>query len=157
MCTIGPDGSDIRVVAKHGNISHFDWRDEKRILVYCGPDFRSSRYRLVEDGPGNDTEFAPDVLPLDGHMTWSRSREWILTDEYPGEDGKRPLLLYHPDTNRRIEIGRYFSPPFATGEIRCDLHPCWNRDDSQVCFDSAHDEGLRQIYIVDVSSLTAGG
>lgn len=34
-------------------------------------------------------------------------------------------------------------------EIRCDLHPRWNREGTQVCMDSVHN-GERQMYFVDV-------
>jgi hypothetical protein len=45
-------------------------------------------------------------------------------------------------------FGYYDKCPWdSTG--RCDLHPRWNRDGTQVCFDSAH-EGERQVYAIDV-------
>ena len=37
---------------------------------------------------------------------------------------------------------------------RCDLDPNWSRDGRSVCIDSIH-EGSRQVYILDVSELTA--
>ena len=79
-----------------------------------------------------------------------------MTDTYPQADSKRTLILYRPEDNARVDIGRFYSPPEIAGEIRCDLHPRWNRDGTQVrrdgaqvCFDSVH-EGGRQMYVVDV-------
>lgn len=52
----------------------------------------------------------------------------------------------------RVDLGRYHSPLPFRGEIRCDLHPRWSRDERQVCFDSIH-EGSRQVYVMDVSEV----
>jgi len=49
---------------------------------------------------------------------------------------------------KRVDLGRYYSPPELTGPIRCDLHPRFNRDGTAICFDSAH-EGTRQLYTLD--------
>ncbi|MBC7289368.1 MAG: hypothetical protein H5T86_15270, partial [Armatimonadetes bacterium] len=49
-------------------------------------------------------------------------------------------------------IGRFFSPPELSGEIRCDLHPRWNRAGDKVCIDSAH-TGVRQMYVLDVADI----
>jgi len=43
----------------------------------------------------------------------------------------------------------------VTGEMRCDLHPRWSRQGTQVCFDSVH-EGPRQMYVCDVSAVVQG-
>jgi hypothetical protein len=85
---------------------------------------------------------------------WSRERRdfrWHrLTDTYPRAKPYRTLILYDLRSGRRTDIGRFYSPPEITGEIRCDLHPRWSRDGRQVCFDSAH-EGHRQVHAADVS------
>ena len=54
-----------------------------------------------------------------------------------------------------VPLGEYLSPPEANtpAEIRCDPHPRWNRQGTQVCFDSLH-EGHRQVYVMDVSEVT---
>ena len=72
-----------------------------------------------------------------------------------GEEHCRALLLYRPEDGLRVELGPFRSPPELSGEIRCDLHPRWNRDGTKVCFDSAH-EGARQLYVMDVSSVVNG-
>ena len=77
---------------------------------------------------------------------------WILTDQYPDETRHRALILYHPATNRRIDIGRFYAPPELDGPTRCDLHPRWSRDGRSVCIDSVH-EGTRGMYVADVSDI----
>ncbi|MCK5525736.1 MAG: hypothetical protein KAJ05_01210, partial [Candidatus Latescibacteria bacterium] len=81
---------------------------------------------------------------------------WILTDTYPDGDRMRTLLLYCPEENRRVDLGRFHSSELFEGEIRCDLHPRWSRDGRQVCFDSIHEE-TRQIYVMDVAEIVGDG
>jgi hypothetical protein len=57
-------------------------------------------------------------------------------------------------TGKRIDIGRFYSPPSLEGPLRCDLHPRWSRDGRRLSIDSAH-TGERQIYSIDVSPITA--
>ena len=53
-------------------------------------------------------------------------------------------------------LGSFHADPGLGKENRCDLHPRWSRDGRQVCIDSVH-ESQRQMYVIDVSSLTAPG
>ncbi len=93
------------------------------------------------------------VLTRDGHCSYAPSRRWILNDTYPDERRLQHLMLYHPFEKRRVDLGAFYLPPQLTGPVRCDLHPRWSRDGTQVCIDSAH-EGTRQVYVVDVSPWT---
>ena len=97
-----------------------------------------------------------DVLDRDGHCSYSPDRKWVLTDCYPSsDDPHRTLVLYHAETDRRVDVGRFYSPPAVTGPIRCDLHPRWSRDGRTVCIDSVH-EGTRQMHVIDVTPVTGG-
>ena len=78
----------------------------------------------------------------------------MLTDSYPLEDNCRKLFLYRLCDNTAFEIGSFYSDPSYPVPTRCDLHPNWSRDCRSVCIDSVH-EGSRQIYLLDVSELTA--
>lgn len=97
------------------------------------------------------------ILLSDGHCSYSPDRSWILTDTYPDQEHEQTLILYNPRDQRRIVIGRFYSlPELERTPMRCDLHPRWNRDRTQVCIDSTHDGG-RQIYVLDVSNITSRG
>ncbi len=47
-----------------------------------------------------------------------------------------------------------FMSPCLQGELRCDLHPCWDRNYTRVAIDSIHNKGKRQVYIVDIGELS---
>ena len=153
MLTARPDGSDIAIVGSHGMVSHFDWRDSTHILAWGRHRVHGERYFVYRDRVANQVEVLGEgVLTEDGHCSYSPDGRWLLTDTYPRQEPYRRLLLWDLQDYRRVDIGQFYSPPVITGEIRCDLHPRWNRDGTQVCFDSVH-EGHRQVYVTDVSKI----
>ncbi len=154
LFTANPDGSEIRLIADHDMTSHFDWRDERYILAWARQHDLGDFYYLFDEQTNAREIVGRGVLTTDGHCSYSPDRQWILTDTYPDRERKRTLLLYRPADRRRIDIGRFYAPPELDGEIRCDLHPRWNRDGTQVCFDSVH-EGHRQMYVIDVAHLVS--
>ena len=150
LFTVAPDGSDLHLLNGRGLVSHFAWRDPDHLLAWCiGRDGREAGYFLMRDRSDETEAVGPGVLTRDGHMTYSPDGRWLVTDEYPsGDPPAQPLLLFELATGRRVEVGRFAAP--LAGELRCDLHPRWNRDGTAVCFDSAH-TGTRQVYAMDVT------
>jgi hypothetical protein len=152
LFTANFDGTEIRCLSDHEMVSHYDWRDESHILAWARRHGRGDHYYLFTDGRDEIETVGADVLPTDGHCSYSPDRRWVLTDTYPDEEHMRTLLLYDPAANRRVPLGRFLSPPALTGAFRCDLHPRWSRDGRQVCFDSVH-TGERQMYVIDVADI----
>lgn len=150
--TAGTDGSGLYLLSHEGMISHFDWQDDEHLLAWMR--YREEdHYYLCSDKSEDKVPVGADVLLRDGHCTFSPDGRWIVTDEYPsGATSERTLILYHMASNTRFDIGRFFSSPQITGDIRCDLHPRWSRDGTKVCIDSIH-EGGRQMYLVDVTEV----
>jgi hypothetical protein len=153
LLTMNPDGSDVRLLSDHEMVSHYDWRDPGHVFAWAKRDEAGSHYFDFDDATGEFRAVAPDVLTCDGHCSFSPDGRWLLTDTYPQDDHRTLLLVKWPD-GPRIDIGRFHSPPEPEfqGEFRCDLHPRWNRDGSQVCIDSAHVDG-RQMHMLDVSEI----
>ncbi len=151
LFTANPDGSDLHLVADDDLVSHFDWLDERHIIAWANHKQIGQRYFLYRDQSPWFEVVGEDVFTCDGHMSYSPDdRRYLLTDTYPDAQMKRTLIIYDTQTGRRADIGRFLSPRRYSGEIRCDLHPRWNRDGTQVCFDSIH-AGERQLYVIDVS------
>ena len=133
--------------------SHFIWYDNTHILSWDSrPPGQQSGYYIAQDQSSRSEIIGPDVLVTDGHMTVSPDHRWILTDTYPDERGYRDLLLYRIADGGVVKLGQFLSPLPEPVELRCDLHPRWNRTGTAVSIDSDH-EGARRIYLLDVSSV----
>lgn len=154
MWMINTDGTGLEIIANDALVSHAEWRDDDHIL-YWGDDHVGGRqaYRLVDVRSKRHQILGEGFLTEDGHMSYHRDKRWLLTDTYPDENLLRTLKIYDVETNREIVLGKLLAPPDLQGELRCDLHPCWSRDCAQVAIDSIHDQGQRQVYVVDVSEL----
>ena len=153
MYTARTDGSDARLLSQSTLFSHFDWRDDETILAWTSTKEQGNHFYLIDDRTGRHEVFAGGVLTRDGHCSYSPDRKWVLVDTYPDKQRRQHLMLYRPADNRLIEIGAYPANPALSGASRCDLHPRWNRDGAQVCFDGSH-EPTRQMYVVDVGHIT---
>lgn len=155
LMSLSPDGSEPYLLAGHGMTSHFAWQNPRELLAWTllprdGELHRA--YWLLADQSQSRKTIGDGVLTHDGHVSYSPDQQWLLTDEYPREMiREQPLLLYHLASGERIEIGRFAAP--LSGDVRCDLHARWNREGTQVCFDSAH-SGKRQMYVMDASAIT---
>jgi hypothetical protein len=153
LYTCKPNGEDLRCLLDTGFVSHYDWRDDDTILVWSNRPGSPPRFLLINH-TGSQRAFAEASLTEDGHCSFSPDGQWVLNDTYPDSYQKRTLMLIHFITEKRIDIARLSSPKSRWwGEIRCDLHPRWNRRGNIVCIDSVH-EGSRQMYTIDVSKWT---
>ncbi|MES2461384.1 MAG: hypothetical protein V4671_12445 [Armatimonadota bacterium] len=156
LLTLAPDGSDPFVLLDEEMVSHYDWRDRDTILAWARRPVTGDHYYTLTDRDriDNGTVLGDGVLTVDGHCSYSPDRRWILTDTYPDKDGYRTLILFDPKSEQRIDIGRFHGPSPRDVELRCDLHPRWSRDGRLVCIDSLHENGDRQVYVLDVSAVT---
>lgn len=181
LITINPDGSDMRLLecsdhplpqlAEDFNpnavgiydyeksefqISHPMWKNDKQIIVW-GPHAGEIHYQLYDDEQGGKvTVIGNGVLTENGHMSYSPvNQRWLLTDTYPdAETNIRKLLIYDIQEEVVYDIGDFYTSDLKK-ENRCDLHPRWSHDGTQVCIDSVH-EGDRNMYVIDVSSIVNG-
>lgn len=154
MWVINTDGTGLDVVVNDGLVSHAAWRDPDHIIAWANTRFDETPAYLIFDVRDKSYEVVGrDFLREDGHMSYHKDKKWLLTDTYPDEKYIRTLKVYNIEKDNEIVIGRFAAPPDLKGELRCDLHPCWNHDYSQVAIDSIHEKGNRQVYLVDVESI----
>jgi hypothetical protein len=149
------DGSELKCALDTGRISHYDWLDEDRLLVWARRREGGERFLLFDVRNSDYQVYGDGVLMEDGHASFSPDRRWVLNDTYPDRYDMRTLMLMRWPQGERLDIARLHSPKSRWwGEIRCDFHPRWSRDGKHICIDSVH-EGTRQIYTIDVSEWTA--
>ena len=154
LVTLGPDGSDARVIWDARLVSHYDWRSADEILVWGGAPAAANAFWRVSDAGAEPQPFAADVLTEDGHCSYSPDRAWIANDTYPDRDNLRRLMIVRTADGLRVDLAVFHAPPELDGPLRVDLHPRWNRDGTALCIDSVH-EGTRQMYTVDLGPALA--
>ena len=147
------DGGNLRKVHDREYFSHFTYRSETELLGHAHTTLMNKEYILFDLQSGHEEIIGADVFSSDGHCNFSPDGRWMLTDTYPDAEDNRTLMLYEMTTGRRIDIGKFHSPPALDGPLRCDLHPRWDRTGRRISIDSAH-TGQRQIYVLDVSAIT---
>jgi hypothetical protein len=155
LFTAKPDGSHLKMHLDTDMVSHFDWRDDDTILAWAKTPKAGNKFCLIDVVTNDLTVIGDGVLTQDGHCSYSPDRKWILNDTYPDKTRLQWLMLYNVKSGRRFDLNQFLSPKSFTGPVRCDLHPRWNRDGTQVCFDGSHDP-QRQVYVVDVSDIVKG-
>jgi hypothetical protein len=152
--TANADGSDVKCIIDYGCVSHYYWVSPCEILVYTDINGQGRNLYLINDRTGKSEFVDKEVFKEDAHISTSPDRKWILADTYPDKEGFRTLRLYNIKEKKDIILGKFFSPKAFTGDIRCDLHPRWNRKGTMVSFDSIH-ENKRGIYAIDVKEIIA--
>ena len=150
LYTANLDGSDLNCLLDTDFISHYDWLDDEQILVWAKHAETRGNFLLCSNKDNSSETIGNGVLIEDGHCSFSPDRQLVLNDTYPDVYGLRTLMLYRWRDGVRIDLARLYSPKERWwGEIRCDLHPRWNRSGDKICVDSVH-SGERQMYLFDV-------
>lgn len=108
-------------------------------------------YYLIKDTENlnNYKKIAEGVLTSDGHCTLSHDGEFILTDGYTDKQNKLPLYIYDINTNKKVLVGKYWTPKELDNEFRVDLHPRFNKDSTKILIDSAMNN-KREMFIIKI-------
>jgi hypothetical protein len=92
-------------------------------------------------------------LDADGHPMIARSHSWIVTDFYPDQSGRLPVILYHSFRNIRRDAHLFAHTPCTSDtDVKCDLHPRWSRSERMIAVDTC-EAGFRQVRVLDVSDI----
>ncbi|PMO57031.1 glycosyl transferase [Vibrio breoganii] len=139
------DGSDIRVLASYGMVSHCFWADEKTVLGYLrGPEDKNA-YWLINVDTSQLTPFAEGKLDNYGDGHPNVVGDWFITDTYPDKSRMQYLLYCNWKTGEVKSLGEFFHGFDYNAETRCDLHPRLSYDGKYIFFDSVF-SGKRQLY-----------
>lgn len=143
---------NVCILANEGHVSHYAWKSDTELLVYSTHSKTGTGYHLYKDLTNEISVVGKGTLTGDGHPSYSPEERIILTDTLPDKYGERNLLLYNYTNYKLSKIGSFYSPLKFSGEVRCDLHPRWDRIGDYICLDSAH-EGGRAMYLINLSKL----
>ena len=132
--------------------SHFCWQNNSS-LMFTNMDAEGLwRYSIydMEKGRRRDLDLG---LEQDGHpMFRPGSESLFVTDTYPDKRRDQHLLIVDIERKKISEVAALYSPYAFRGQVRCDLHPRWNRKGDGICVDTAM-TGKREMLIYHIDSL----
>ncbi|MAG21030.1 MAG: hypothetical protein QF613_05605 [Candidatus Marinimicrobia bacterium] len=138
MFTSDCDGHDLFVFPTDGTVTHVAWKDDQKIMAYAFTERDGSHYYLFRDQSDEYTIVGQDQFRSDGHPQFSPDGASFVTDTYPDRTRSQRLILYDITEAKRSDLVRLRSPFAYRHDVRCDLHPRWNREGTAISFDSAH-------------------
>ena len=167
VVTMDADGGNVRVAVspeRWGRGHHPNWcPDGDHVLMNLDTQGDGLRFaRLRWDGAELET-LAPAV-PGSGHPTLHPGGRYLLSDAYVDEpqayaDGSAPLRLVDLQSGSETTLVRIGIRPLAeraTGALRVDPHPAWDRSYTRIAFNACPD-GRRRVYVADLASLLGQG
>ncbi len=150
MFSCNRDGSELHLFDTSGVVTHIAWFDNNTILAYAYKKGVGDHYYLFKDNSDQFEILGKEHFSSDGHPQFSPDRKYFITDTYPDRNRLQRLIRFNMRNNNREDLAILRSPFKYHGNLRCDLHPRWNRDGTAVCFDSSH-TGKRALCIMNLN------
>jgi hypothetical protein len=148
LLTSNLEGKEIKLLNNTGHTSHYSWKDDQHILSYSTHNDMGTNYYIYNDKTGDRNIFANGMIKHDSHPSFSTDKKTLLFDAYPNKYSVQNLYLYNE--NSISTFYSFFNPNSYQGEIRCDLHPRWNLNNTMICCDSANLSAYRSMYLIEV-------
>lgn len=148
LITCDCDGSNMYNLSDDDMVSHCTWKNNCEILAYENKKNSGRGYYLMKDNT-KDYVHLWENLNNDGHPSYSPDRKLVVTDTYPDRARISRIKILKKDKIK--VVASVFNPFKYDNDIRCDLHPRWNRSGTKICFDSVF-EGKRELYIANLKT-----
>ncbi len=149
-CQLDPLTGQWSEVEADRTMSHYCWRDGNSFIATTFEKTGKCQYSLYNLSDQTRIDVG---LPFksDGHPMFHPIDKYILiTDTYPDKRRDQILFVAQMDTKKVRKIAALYSPFKYRGQVRCDLHPRWDRYGKQVCFDTIHNN-RRELCILDLT------
>ena len=156
IITANRDGSDMYLLSDYGVQSHYWWLNNEEVIFFSdGKEL--DLYRgwannyILKDKSHEGYLQAGGFFVRDNHMSFTADNRYMLSDTYPEPNHMQPVRICDTKKEVTVDLGYFYSMPSSIIDVRCDLHPRWNRTGDGITFDSTH-EGFRGIYRIDLTS-----
>lgn len=150
LVTANIEGKELYNLSDDDFVSHCCWKNDNEILSFLRKKDTGNHYYLLKDKTKEYKMMWPR-LNTDGHCTYSPNGEYIVTDSYPNRKRMACVYICSEQQQQPLRIAKFFSPFKYDNDVRCDLHPRWSRDGSQICVDSVH-ENKKELYKIKLAS-----
>ena len=134
LITCDIDGENLYNLSDENMVSHCYWKNDKEILSFCRKN-NTDGYYLMKDKT-QEYERKWDFLSADGHPSYSPDGKHVVTDTYPNRNRISTITVLSDKSS--TVIAKVRSPFKYDNDVRCDLHPRWNRDGKKIAFDTSH-------------------
>lgn len=157
LITANRDGSDMYLLSDYGLQSHYWWMNDDEVIFFSdGKELDACRgwYNtyVFRDKTHDGYMYADGFFDIDTHMSFSPDGRLMLSDTYPNLERYKRLRIYSPENDAIVTLGYFRELDNACTDVRCDLHPRWNRSGTAITFDSVH-EGFRGVYEIKLENL----
>lgn len=149
LITCNADGTELFNLSDDDMVSHCFWKNDNEILAFENKRGYGAGYYLMQDRSNNFKRLWLE-LTGDGHPSYSPDGRLVVTDTYPNRARIADIKVMDGDDVKTV--ARVFAPFKYDNDTRCDLHPRWNRNGRQICFDAVF-EGHRGLYTVNIEGL----
>ena len=150
LITCNIDGTDMYLLSDDDMVSHCYWRNDEEIIAFENKKEERTGYYLMKDKTQEWKHLWPQISN-DGHPSYCPTdNQLVVFDTYPDRSRIQEVKIAK-DTDmegKNIKVvARVYAPFRYDNDTRCDLHPRWNRDGKEICFDACF-EGRRGLYVV---------
>ena len=149
LITADINGENIYILSDDDMVSHCIWKNNHEILGWMRKKEFGDKYYLLEDKTDKFQIIGDGILNEDGHPSFSKDKEWLLTDTYPNKSRMGKVLLYNLKTKKLVKLAEFYSSIKLSVENRCDLHPRFSDTDGYITFDSDF-KGTRALYKMEI-------
>ncbi len=139
------DGTDIKLIADDGMVSHCCWRNDNEIIAYLRDKAIGDKFYLIDVNSRKKVEVGKSKLEKfgDGHPSCIGNK--MIFDTYPDKSRMKELFLYDLKEDSLVKLGEFYESMKYYGETRCDLHPKYSQDGKMIFIDSVH-TGKRKLH-----------
>lgn len=155
VITADRDGKNMFLLSDYGVQSHYYWVNDEQVIIFgSGAETACSKgwadnYLLTDRSHEGTLVGGGYWGNRDNHMRVAPDGRYMITDCYPDKNRMQVIQLLDLETDHLADLGLFYSMPNVITDVRCDLHPRWNRSNTGITFDSTH-EGFRGIYKMDL-------
>ncbi len=138
---------NMTILADDGMVSHCFWKSDSEIIAYLNDTSHGAKYYSFET---SQKTWILKNLVDDGHPSFSFQNGLIVTDDYPDFTQTSKVYLSKEPYGHAKEVARFYVPKKYRNDKRCDLHPRFNQEGTNISIDTVY-SGRRQLLVLDIS------